>query len=169
MPLDKDLLITGIHRASYNQLKQIAAILGIQEGTGEQVGDVFATTESVEVDPRLKNFHEMYQKWSRVSKSRLTWPQVQTAMFANDGALLKQVNEVPEVVMFGAKDGNILFTNGGDYPILTGMPYSESKNEAKKIGLKLFPYEEPCAKSEEILMCEEFTGKPLVQPRAGED
>ncbi len=86
-------------------------------------------------------------------------------MLANDGALLKQAEAIPNgPIMFGAdKNGNILFANGGVEPILTGKTYSAARNAAKAIGLELFPYKEPYQKSEEELMFEAFTGEPLVR------
>ncbi len=134
----------------------------LQGVTKEKVGDIMDT---VEVDPRLTKFAEMYNKWSAESKSRTDWKRVQEAMLANDGALLKQVEAIPKgPIMFGAdKNGNILFSNGGLTPILPGKTYSAARKAAKDIGLDLFPYKEPYEKSEEELMFEAFTGEPLVR------
>lgn len=140
-----------------------------------------AVVESVEIDPRLTKFAEMYNRWSSESKSRISWKRVQVAMLANGGALLKQVEAIPQQpIMFGAdKNENILFANGGLLPILTGLNYSTTRKLAKAIGLELFP----CAKegerseedefkfkkSEEQLQFEEFTGNPLVRARYGDE
>ncbi|MEK9166936.1 MAG: hypothetical protein AAB836_01400 [Patescibacteria group bacterium] len=134
----------------------------LQGGTKEKVGDIMDT---VEVDPRLTKFAEMYNRWSPESKSRLDWKKVQEALQANGGALLKEVEAIPNgPIMFGAdKNGNILFSNGGLTPILTGKTYSAARKAAKAIGLDLFPYKEPYEKSEEELMFEAFTGEPLVR------
>ncbi|MBI4127220.1 hypothetical protein HY463_00760 [Candidatus Peregrinibacteria bacterium] len=160
-----DQIMTAIGRASPEQLTKIAAILGVQDETSEQVDEVLASTETVEVDPRLTKFAEMYKKWSAVSKSRLDWPRVQAALLANDGALLKKAEAIPNgPIMFGAdKDGNILFANGGLEPILTSMMQLEAIEAAKSLGFDIFPYNGRGEKSEEELQFEEFTGEPLVR------
>ena len=124
-----------------------------------------ATLESVEVDPRLAKFAEMYSRWSPESKSRIDWKRIQVAMLAKKGALLKKVEAIPKgPIMFGAdKNGNILFANGGVEPILTGKTFPEARKAAKAIGLDLFPCIYPYGKSEEELMYEAFTGEPLVR------
>ncbi|MBI4127207.1 hypothetical protein HY463_00695 [Candidatus Peregrinibacteria bacterium] len=162
--LQIDQVRTAIDSATPEQLKQIAGILGIQESTREQVAK---STETVELDPRLTKFAEMYNRWSATSKRRLDWPRVQAAMLADDGALLKQVEALPNgPIMFGAdKAGNILFANGGVEPILTGTTYSAAGKAAQAIGLDLFPYKEPYKKSAEELMFEAFTGEPLVRSK----
>ncbi len=172
MPIDKEQLIIRILGASEKKLEQIAAILSIQEETGEQVGDIITSQEWIDTPPELVRFAEMYNKWSPLSKSRLTWKQVKNTMLANNSALLNQVDEISKklgkpIVMFGAKDGNILFANGGKGPILTGKRYAQSRQAAKDIELELFPYDPPSAKSEEILMFEEFTGMPIVSSEDG--
>lgn len=160
-----DELQEALKKANPEQLQQIEAILGIQSATNERARAITETeTETVEVDPSLTRFAEMYNNWSAESKSRLSWKKVQTAMLTNDGALLKQVEAIPNgPIMFGAdKSGNILFANGGIAPILTGMTYSAARKAAKDIGLDLFPCVKIYEKSEEELMFEEFTGNPLV-------
>ncbi len=154
------------------RLKRTQEIPHVQDETGEQVDQVLTIIESVEVDPRLTKFAEMYNRWSAISKSRLDWSRVQVAMLANDGAILKQAEAIPNgPIMFGADQaGNILFANGGVEPILTGYIYTHAKEQVDSLGLGLFPaaiYEPRPSdlrykKSEEILMFEEFAGHPIV-------
>lgn len=167
--IDKEGLKLKIDTATPAQLERIKAIFDVQEETGEQVDEVLASSETMEVDPRLTKFAEMYNKWSPESKLRLDWKRVQAAMLANDGALLKQAEAIPNgPVMFGAdKEGNILFANGGVEPILTGKNYSTARKATHALGLELFPYIKPYEKSEEELMFEEFTGKPIVKSEDG--
>ena len=144
------------------QLDQIEVILGMRRTTQERAT---AITETVEVDPKLTEFAEMYNRWSLESKSRLSWKRVQVALLAYGEALLNQAEVMPNgPIMFGAdKNGNILFANGGVEPILTGKRYSIARKAAHAIKLELFPYVKPHEKSEEILMFEEFTGEPIVR------
>ncbi|MBI4127200.1 hypothetical protein HY463_00660 [Candidatus Peregrinibacteria bacterium] len=160
--IDKEELKQRIDSANPEQLAQVAAIFGVQDDTREQVGTAM---ETMEADPRLAKYAEMYGRWSAVSKSRLDWSRVRAAMLADDGALLRKAEAIPKgPIMFGAdKDGNILFANGGLEPILTGRPYFGARKAAKYIGLALFPYVEPYEKSEEELQFEAFTGEPLVR------
>ena len=163
---NKERLIAAIEAADKDGLLTLevsdAILVKLKGGTKEKVRDII---ETVEVDPCLSKFAEMYNKWSPESKSRLDWKKVQEAMLANNGVLLKKVEAIQNgPVMFGAdKNGNILFSNGGLEPILTGRTYPEAREAAKRMGLDLFPYKEPYEKSEEELMYEAFTGEPLVR------
>ncbi len=170
--------------ATATQPKEVPALLDVQQDTGEQVVAVSKATESIEVDSRLTEFYEMYGRWSAVSKSRLDWPRVQDAMLADDGALLERVKEIPkgsegeDPVMFGAdRDGNILFANGGKHAILTGMPFAQTVQKAKELGLILFScvlhgnYNDEGKKtsdyaqmSEEMHLYQEFTNSDIVEP-----
>ncbi|MBI4127206.1 hypothetical protein HY463_00690 [Candidatus Peregrinibacteria bacterium] len=157
-----DQIKTANDSANPESLPQDAAILGVQEDTKEQVA---TATETIEVDPRLTKFAEMYKKWSATSKRRLDWSRVQAAMLADDGALLKKVEALPNgPIMFGAdKAGNILFANGGLEPILTDKNYWATMDAARTIGLEFFPATDSHRKSEEERMFEVFTGEPLVR------
>mgnify|MGYP001581343487 CR=1 FL=1 len=147
---------------SPEKLDQIEAMFGIQRVTHEGVTTIIDT---IEVDPKLTKFAEMYNRWSSESKSRLSWKRVQVALLAYGEALLNQAEAMPNgPIMFGAdKEGNILFANGGVEPILTGKRYSIARKAAHAIKLELFPYVNPHEKSEEILLFEEFTGEPIVR------
>lgn len=157
--IDKEKLKQGIDSASPEQLEQILAILGVQNDTKAQTDNITNSVvaepstsepveaaqvqvENVEVDPRLTKFAEMYMKWSRVSKNRMKWERVQTALLANHGELINTVNEIPNgAIMFGADlNGNILFANGGLKPMFLGIDYEDAVNAVKELGMELFPF-----------------------------
>lgn len=155
---------------------------------GTKVQSVMAGTdpaEAVEEDPRLARYKADYAKWDVGMKAKVTWETVQERLTANEGEKLKLAEAMHEGgVMFGVDTaGKILFADGGedvtDIKETTGLNYPKTReavhfrNDVKgrkvSTGYEMFPYKEPCEKSPEILVFEQFTGKPFVKSPNGDE
>ncbi len=166
--IDKEQLNQQIDAESPEQLERVKAIFDVQEDTSGQVDAALATSESVEVDPRLTRYNEMYNKWSLADRAKAPWKFVQERLLSKDYlAKAEAMNEGG--VLFGIDlAGNPLVADGGVKPIMTGKNYANARKavmgeEKTPTGYILFPYVEPYTKSPEIMAFERFTGEPFVR------
>jgi hypothetical protein len=129
-------------------------------------------------------YKSQYEKMDAYSKSRCSWKELVGRLLADGGKYLSLAEGLNEHgVLFGVDlDGNPLFADGGEEPIMTGMNYVDTRNRVfykydgeniKKEGEKPVRtgYEMfPCcvgAAGSEIRMFEAVTGKPFVKSLNG--
>lgn len=147
-----------------------------------------ATTKMMEVHSPLVGYRADFDRMDSRSKARCSWAEISGRLLANDSHYLKLAAAMNENgILFGVdKDGNPLFADGNDGPIMTGMNYKSTRDrvlykhdekdetlfdESGKLvptGYEMFPYSEITEKSHEILMLEASTGKPFVKSPDGE-
>ena len=138
--------------------------------------------EAVELDPRLAIFKADFDEDPAI-RGKCSWAEIQTRLLANEGhylALAKAMNEGG--ILFGVDtDGNPLFADRGDEPIMKGMNYKDTRDrilykhdasdkmitdedgQPVPTGYAMFQYSGNYDKSEEILQYESHTGKPFIK------
>jgi hypothetical protein len=147
--------------------------------------------QSVELGPRLAIFKADFDKDS-VLQAECSWAEIQSRLLANKGyylALAQAMEGGGE--LFGVdRNGNTLFSDRGDEPIMKGMNYKDTRDrvlykhdrydingkmqtdEAGKpmsTGYEMFPFAGDDDKSQEILQYETHTGKPFVKSPDGKE
>ncbi|MCK9186563.1 hypothetical protein M0P48_03940 [Candidatus Gracilibacteria bacterium] len=140
----------------------------------------------------MEKFESDYGRWSPELQSMCSWEDVRAKLLANDGYFIKRAVEIEGAALFGVdKDGKILVASETGEPSVKGKNYREvlhrvsyeydaikdrpklDRNGKKipAIGREFFPYakggETGIVKSEEVLMLEDFTGRPAIRSTDG--
>ncbi len=170
-----------------DDINALRAVIAKEQGAVSRM----EAKEVIELDPRLTTFKADFDKDATL-QSKCSWAEIQTRLLANEGhylALAQAMEGGGE--LFGAdRDGNILFSDRGDEPIMKGMNYKDTRDrvlykhdrydkdgkmqtdEAGKpisTGYEMFPYSDKYAKSDEILQYEAHTGSPFVKSPNGDE
>ncbi len=133
-------------------------------------------------DPRLQRYRTQYEFLFDPSlKAKCLWIEIKDRLLAKDGKFLKLAEGMVEGgVLFGVDDnGNPLFADGGEEPIMKGMSYSDTRNrvlyqydgykmkkeggQAVPTGYEMFPHTGHNGKSAEIIMFERTMNRPFIQ------
>lgn len=145
--------------------------------------------EAIKDIPIMRKYRDDYERLDPRIKAMIPWKTVLCRLFANGGRYLELAQEMKDGgVLFGADvNGCPLFADAGDFPIMTGMNYFDTRmrviylhdcdgrlifdKNAKmvKSGYEMFPSVGKFDKSPEILMYEKATGKPFVNCPEGAD
>jgi|WetSurMetagenome_2_1015567.scaffolds.fasta_scaffold41977_3 hypothetical protein len=161
----------------------------LREATQKGVADQAAKSELTpeQLEERVDAYKSQYGKLDADSKSRCSWEELRNRMTAKNGYYLRLAEALyGNGVLFGIdKEGNPLFADGGEEPIMTGMNYMNTRNRVlykhkgsemirengKPVftGYEMFPYSGEYDKSPEIKMFEAATGKPFVKSPDGDE
>lgn len=135
----------------------------------------------------LRKYKTQYHRLSENIKSRCSWDEIKTRLTANDNFYLKLAAGLDKKgILFGIDtEGNPLFADGGDQPVLMYKTYFATRKavyfvrKSKKLvktGYEMFPYERsdiqgggPFIKSPEIEMYENYTKKPFITSPKGNE
>ena len=130
----------------------------------------------------LVRYGAQYEKMDKDSKLRCSREEVENRLLAQDSHYLRLAERLNQKgILFGVdEEGNPLFADGGEGPILIAMTYVDTRNvvlfksESGKLvesGYEMFPYksEKSDKKSLEIQMFEAYTGKPFVKSAKGDE
>lgn len=146
----------------------------IREATRES-----ALTVAEQAKERAATYRSQYEKLDDTLKFRCSWEEVMNRLLANDGHYLHLAEAMNEKgILFGVDEqGNPLFSDRGDGPMMFGMNYADArrfvlmKKEGWKhvtTGYEMFPYSGCIDKSPEIMMFEACTGNPFGHcPKGG--
>lgn len=154
--------------------KTRAESAGLQVSSGKDAGK-----DAVDVDKRLERFENQYRRLTAEHKALCTWNKVRARLLNNNGRYLALADKMNlGGVLFGVDiQGNPLFADDGEEPIMTDLNYGDTRKkvylndpqgqwEADNMsGYEMFPYaggEDGYDKSYEILAFERFTEKPFV-------
>ncbi len=135
-------------------------------------------TEKEPEDPRLRCYRADYDRWEDYFKSICSWDEIEKRLMSNDWRYLDLAEKMHEGgVLFGVDfNGNPLFADGGEEPIMTDMNYFDARNavyftekDGRKVptGYSMFPYIGECSKSPEITLFESFTCNPFIKSAKG--
>lgn len=133
----------------------------------------------------IAKFKEQYDSLSETLRQQCSWSEVETRLLANGGYYLARAQTLNEGgILFGVdEEGNPLFADDGEEPILTDMIYADTRNrvlyeyengniknkggKSVETGYEMFPDSGNTDKSPEIKMFEIATGKPFIQSPQG--
>jgi len=210
VPRKTDLSSKNPDKGGFEKLKQGAEGMAHPESTPEVSDKITATRESVDkamqsvgvkgqsvveekeltpeqAERELDPIKAQYEKMDQVSQARCSWEELVRRIIANNGYNLGLVHGLNNNgVLFGVdKEGNPLFADRGDEPVMTGMNYPDTRNrvlykydgeemvrregEPVRTGYEMFSYSRGYAKSEEIEMYEKNTGRPFVKSPNGDE
>ena len=171
--------------------EKLSEIEDIVKGRKEEVraSTKVEPAESVETDPRLIKFREDHDRSRNPRLRAFAWAEIKARLLANEGFFLKAAGEMEQGgVLFGVdKYGQPLISDRGDYPIMHGMDYSDTrtrvhwKHTSNDIrgeevldkngrailnGYWMFGLDNDRRdqKGEEILQYERHTGRPFLKP-----